>query len=504
MLKRFIQWAEDLRISVWKFLILVAIFSATRAYIGIITFKYADISRLAFLNCISYHLMDFIFILFMLKAITNERIDKISSIMTLVIPLIILPPIIDKYIPSIFFDFVSLYSTTGIHITGGYFENFRISIGQLIEKTIIILLLGAYIYDKLNVKKNLKKFILAVFSPFFIFMSLYIMDALLSWIIYKWAIPSGSFDNFTKEYPYIISNFLYILIGFILFWLTILLENPKKVWVLLKDASPPRVIHFSLMFILGFVIQFEKHGPYSNVYLNGNILMALIGVFSAASGWAFVVAINNYYDKEEDEITNQQRGLASKKYSEINLLNFAILALSAGAYTSLILGLWPLIFYALFTFLGFAYSYPRIHLKKYGVKTIIIGLGSSILFGMGYTSPWYPMHSLFDRSFWTYFVILFAVFSTGSAMNDLKDFESDRIHDIKTIFTIFGIEKGKIIGSVMLIVAFSLPSILAPVFTPVFIGLAILGVFLLIKEKVTYIYFVYFTEYLIILFFHGL
>jgi 4-hydroxybenzoate polyprenyltransferase len=313
-------------------------------------------------------------------------------------------------------------------------------------------------------------------------------------------VPPG----FKEDYPYLVYNFSYILVGFLSFWLAIIAENPKKVWKLLKDASPPRIVHFSLMFVLGYFVQMKMFGAYDEIYWRGNILMLVIGVFSAASGWAFVVGINNYYDKKQDEITNSYRGLSTGEYTDTNLMDFVILSLLAGAFTAYLLGPGSFVFYMLFVLLGFLYSYPKIYLKRYGTKTIIIGLGSSLLFGMGYMAPWILDKDTINLRFWVYFFVLFVVFAAGSAMNDLKDVESDKQNGIKTIFTVFGKERGKKVGAAMLVVAFSLPSVLAPALTPVFLALATVGVYFMLTERVLYIYFVYFSEYFLILFFHTL
>ncbi len=503
---KIVRNVENLSIPLWGFAVMVALFGSIRYYLEIAFFHYENVTFVIFLHSISYYIMLYFFVLACLKIITNENVYKIISALTISTPIIILPPILDKFVfgRTIGYSYPTLQNWANIALT--FFESnpeymYR---GHQIEFALILLLIFVYIYTKLNKMKKAQRIAISSASTFSIYITIFFLSTPQLSIIYNLLYVPGPYSNFTRDYPYIVYNFRYILVAFLSFWTAILVENPKKVAKLLKDASPPRILHFSLMFILGFFLQYSALGISQEIYIRGNLLMLLIGTFSAASGWAFVVGINNYYDKLADEITNNYRGLTTGEYSETNLMGFIILTLAAGGYAALLIGVMPFLFYTLFILMGFLYSYPKIYLKKYGIKTIIIGLGSALLLGMGYFSPWFPQISGMNERFWIYFIVIFTVFSAGSVMNDLKDYESDKEGGTRTIFTHFGREKGKKVGALLLIIAFSVPSILAPLLTPAFITLAVLAAYLLLKEKVLYIYFVYFSEYFMILFFHTL
>ena len=504
--ERFINAIEKLKIPVWGFLVLLLLVGSLRYYMEIIFFHYTNITLLKFTAKLTYFVMLYLFTLFSLKLITDEKVAKITPVMAVSLPALLLPPLIDKFVFGRTSGYMAPNVGNWMQIALTFFQSNPTFMyhGHQFEFAVFLSLIGMYIYVKLKGHHLPQRIAIAISGTFTIYMAILALMTPSLWLLVQVFVLPGPFYGFTHNYQYILYNFFYILVGFLSFWLAIIAEDPHKVAKLLKDASPPRIIHFSLMFVLGYFVQLNLFGSYSAVYIQGNVLMLLIGTFSAASGWAFVVGINNYYDKKEDAITNRYRGLAAGKYTETNLMNFVILSLAAGAFTGYLLGPESFIFYLLFVLFGYVYSYPRIHLKKYGIKTIIIGLGSSLLFAMGYFAPWIPGKAYINTRFWIYFLVLFIVFSAGSAMNDLKDIESDKKHGIKTIFTFLGNEKGKKLGAAFLIISFSLPSVLAPLLTPAFIALAALGAYLILIEKVTLIYFVYFLEYFLILFFHTL
>ncbi len=505
-IEKFITRMENIHISVWAFLSLLLLFVSIRYYLEILFFHCENITLLKISAQLTYYVMLYLFTLFALKLFTDEDVAKISPVMTVSLPALILPPLIDKFIFGRTQPYMAPTADNWARMALTFFQSdpSYMSHGHQVEFAILLTLVGMYIYVKLKGHRLPQRIAFALGATFTIYMSLFALMTPSLWYLINLFMVSPVPPGFKEDYPYLVYTFSYILVGYLSFWLAIIAENPKKVWKLLKDASPPRIVHFSLMFVLGYFVQMKIFAPYDEIYWRGNLLMLLIGVFSAASAWAFVVGINNYYDKKQDELTNSYRGLATGEYTDTNLMDFVILALLAGAFTSYLIGPYSFIFYFLFVLLGFLYSYPRIYLKRYGTKTIIIGLGSSLLFAMGYFAPWLLEKATMNLRFWIYFVILFIVFSAGSAMNDLKDVESDRENGVHTIFTYFGKERGKKVGAAMLIVAFSLPSILAPQFTPAFIFLAGIGAYFLMKEKVLLIYFVYFSEYFLILFFHTL
>ncbi len=362
--------AERLDVPLWFLLLLIISFGSLRGYLEIALLNYSPQHVISFLqtSC-SYYLMMFMFIFLALKSITGEKTQKIVSALSVVVPVILIPPVVDRFI----FNRTTPYEIPNPHtwanMTLRFFQSNPASFyrGHQVEFAIFLALLFFYICVKLRPMKRVQRAALSLGSTFVIYVAIMAISTPEIWPIYSILYTPYSTSGFTAMYPDIAYNFVYVVLASIFFWLAIIIENPLKVKKLMSDASPPRIIHFSLMYVLGFFVQLD-FAKLNNVYYNGNVLTILIGVLSAASGWAFVVAINNYYDKKEDEITNSFRGLSSGEYTEINLMRFSILALVTGAYTALLLGTMPFLFYLSFVLLGFLYSYPKIYLKKYGTK----------------------------------------------------------------------------------------------------------------------------------------
>ncbi len=266
----------------------------------------------------------------------------------------------------------------------------------------------------------------------------------------------------------------------------------NKFLKMVVDASPLRTTHFVLLYVLGYLVSLDEYG------MSLSVGKLILGLLATTFGWFFVVSINNYFDREADRKSNPERGIPQAVYSERELLIFTAANALLGAILSALLSTKTLIFYLLFIFLGHIYSCPRIYLKKYGIKTVIIGLGSSLVFSMGFFTEG---NFEFTENFQFMFIIVLVIFSVGSLINDLKDIEADREHGVITPYTLFGRRWGKVVTILLLLLAFTLPSLITPQGLWIYSAIAVMAAALLWFERVKFIYLLYFLEYLLLLYF---
>jgi 4-hydroxybenzoate polyprenyltransferase len=149
-----------------------------------------------------------------------------------------------------------------------------------------------------------------------------------------------------------------------------------------------------------------------------------------------------------------------------------------------------------------------IRLRDTAFSTLIIGAGSTIAFFIGYVTPAYiqEMHGpLAGEIMYTYptftmqaliiGLIIFVALSIGPLAKDYKDFEGDKKAGVKNLFTIYGLEKGIKIVSILLPLTFFILVLLfnSLVDIVIFIPLGLIAGFLFYRYKKTeYIFAIYF------------
>ncbi|MBD3230633.1 MAG: hypothetical protein GF329_20810 [Candidatus Lokiarchaeota archaeon] len=221
--------------------------------------------------------------------------------------------------------------------------------------------------------------------------------------------------------------------------------DTKAVLAFLKNIRPLRSAHFILMVFFGLF--------FSNQF---NLLKFILSATCIFSAWQFDVAINDYYDIEIDKISNKDRPLSQGTLNKKSTIIIGFLFLIISITFSILLSIFSLIFNSLFLLVGYTYSAPPIRFKKYIFGNIFVGLSSFLSYFIGLFSQivFINMQQIIIG-----FLILSAL-SLGTVIKDYKDYEGDSKANINTIFTKYGLKKGRIIASVFLAITFFLPFIL--------------------------------------------
>ncbi|MCJ7571098.1 MAG: UbiA family prenyltransferase [Candidatus Thermoplasmatota archaeon] len=169
------------------------------------------------------------------------------------------------------------------------------------------------------------------------------------------------------------------------------------------------------------------------------------------------------------------------------------------------LGIWSFLLVVFGLFLGTIYSVNPIRLRDTAFSTMIIGAGSAIAFFIGYVTPAYiqEMHgSNAGKIIYTYpeitlqvlsiGLIIFMALTIGPLAKDYKDYQGDKKAGVKNIFTIYGVDKGVKIVSILLPITFFMLILLfnSLVDILIFIPLGLLAGFLFYRFKKTELLFV--------------
>jgi 4-hydroxybenzoate polyprenyltransferase len=159
-----------------------------------------------------------------------------------------------------------------------------------------------------------------------------------------------------------------------------------------------------------------------------NLIFVILSAFFIS---AFLCALNNMTDKEEDAINKKRiNTLTTRKGVFIIIFCFIV-----GLIFTLALSLLSIIIYLLSSFIGFVYSIFK--LKRYIIlKNLCSGFSWSLSFLLG-ASP------NFNHISFVYYVIISLFISISSIVSDLRDFKGDRIYKIKTIPVSIGYNKSK-------------------------------------------------------------
>lgn len=444
---KLIQILEKDRLNYIGIFIFVLFLGAIRKYFEhVFIYKSIDTELAAYYGMMFTQLSVFLVGTLILSYFSKEKIKKVMNVAVLVVWLIALPPVVDTFVFDVPDDFV--YFDVKILSTNDLVEIFTAgtstghSPGIIMIGAIIVILAGIYLFIK--TRSVLKT---VVGGSLF-----YTLCLLLA----------GQFYNiiFILSGISLLAGLRPLLISFVLSFLIFYNEGRKLALVMLKSMKPFKNLYFILLVMVGILIGGNYGHPL--VYLTQTVIRILIITFI----WQFTVILNNIFDKDIDKIQKRitpiTLGIINKKtYLQLGII-FAVMSI----LMSLLMNNFIFVIITSLALLSaIIYSSPPFRLRKYLFSTWFIGLGSVIAYLIGYfsegdgiflvnISPPITMNIIYLM------IILFTAVTIGTTIKDVEDYKGDKKTGIRTLITIYGLEKGKKITSILLFLSFLIPILL--------------------------------------------
>jgi len=224
---------------------------------------------------------------------------------------------------------------------------------------------------------------------------------------------------------------------------------------LLKELSSFRTLHFILMVTVG--IYFKKT---LSLLSFPDFLYILAGIFLIVIVWLSTLLINSVYDLPIDRISNPNRPLVKGEINPSLYFNLSFVFSIIALVVSVVLGIIPFMLTIISLLSSLAYSMPPLRLRKRLFSTLFIGWGSSLAFFIGYFNHTRILEISINSDAILLAILIFIAFSIGPMTKDLKDYQGDLQHGVKTFFTVYGMEKGTKIVAVLLGVSLLIPLLL--------------------------------------------
>jgi 4-hydroxybenzoate polyprenyltransferase len=426
------------------------------SFVFIITLRncfelFSSSGTFSFLAC--YHFTLFyvllaIWLSIFFKISTNKSLINSIKIILASFIVILIPPIIDLILtrgdgiligysfPNNFKEFVFNYFIFWGKTFGG-----SVTVGIRLE--IILVIVGFFIF----IFQISRRIFYSLFKSILLYTLFYIFSNIP--FIYK---------HFLIFFGFKISNFNEDLINF---YLLLILPSmvilsymyDKKVLIeLLKDMRVTRVIHFFLLFGIGFVLASKI--LFSQFIINSNLIFYSVFIFySFLAAIFFSIITNNISDFEIDIISNKNRPLVT---NSISIKKYKLLALIF-LFISIIYSIqihWK-IFFLVMVFISIYYLYS---MDPYRIKrvlifskvliafnsliTLIIGYEFYSIFSICFSEPENANTFLIRLPNYLYFIFLIG-YSISLNFIDIKDYEGDKLAGIRTLPTVLGLQKSK-------------------------------------------------------------
>ncbi len=392
-----------------------------------------------------------------LTVLTAKKLKRVAKSVMALSTLIFLAPLIDMIIYGIN-NYQTRYLLPQDHsgtthlllrfIGFFFFEKtgdpkIGVSYGIQIEIAIILIMIVVYcLHKNSSIFKSIGATLLVYSSIFLTGMAPYFL------LILRRIIGENSLIFSDLE----ISNFFLILV-FVYFWIVFYLADKKSFIALIKDLRIFRLLHYSLMIVLGIALGLRT-GSYTISFKSVHYL-ELINLFCTLFfACLTVIFFNNLSDYSIDKISNKKRPLVSGEISPNIYKNLTLIFLTMTVLFTIKTGAGfiPHLFLILFIGNYFLYSSPPVRFKKVPVLSkLTISINSLLLLTLGYSyvvkprdiiSAPYADLALPLPLIW----IFLTIFTLGANFIDLKDYAGDRVEGIMTLPVLLGLKNAKLIS----------------------------------------------------------
>lgn len=185
---------------------------------------------------------------------------------------------------------------------------------------------------------------------------------------------------------------------------------------------------YSYMAIIGLVLAGGLLHPAWEILIFMTMIFAYLG---------FCFAINQSSDVEEDILNKCKKNpVAMGELSKKNALVFTAAVAALGVVLSAYFGVKMVLFYALFLFLGFFYSWPPVRLKS---RFLLDVLSHGLFFGVGlFLMPFIAFEGIFGPESYGIAVAIFYHSIIRQLQNHIWDYEGDKKANLRTTACVLG------------------------------------------------------------------
>ena len=377
---------------------------------------------------------------------TKKKVKSVAQIIFLFFFIVILPPIIDLIISSgKGLNITYLFPETHKDLLhrfltfGGDYKMIGVTPGMRIEVAIALFL--SFLYFYISTSKLLR----SIFYVFLIYFSLFLVvitPFFLKLIFSLFHLVTLYYNRILFHYYLLIILFECILLAY--------LANKDRFRLIIKDMRPFRTGHALVMLMLGVVIGL-KGGHF--VLSANNFFHFLLIPVSIIFACLAAILVNNVEDYEIDKISNKERPLAAGliDFDSYKKLIFPFLA-AAFLYSAAVSS--KALFIILLCILNYLlYSVSPIRLKRIPVLSkIVISFNSLFVIMLGFI----VVNGSLMRFPQVLYPVILIGFTLAANFIDIKDYEGDKKVGLKTLPTIFGLKKSKLIIGSFFVIAYLL------------------------------------------------
>lgn len=438
---------------------------------------------------VSFYAVVFLGLVFLLSAFSGSTVRRVVNFASTFWWVIILPPFIDHCIGGLTHNY-EYFSPTDFVDALLHFSGKGFHIGQATEVVFILFCVFSYAiwyqrHDLHTVRGRITSFLRVGFLVFFTLASMFILatPALFLPVGSHGGIPVFPAFDLTKYHQYhLFLVAYYVLLGIAVFYSILYLATKRNFVNILRSMRLPQTLFFIILVAAGIVVSWSNSSEIdliASIFQTPywvNVPFIVLSAVSAILAWQVSTMWNDISDVDTDE-PGERRILVKGLISINSWFHLSLILASTSLCIAALLCFEQVLILLIIYGLAMIYSFRPFRLKKHLLRPLLMGLGTFLAFLYGSFTPYTeilqfagdpPVPYLTGSviiPFLTPEVLLvgfccFAGLVIGSMVMDIEGYREDLRGDVKTVFTVLGLERGKRAVSGLIFAASLLPLLL--------------------------------------------
>lgn len=433
---------------------------------------------------VAFYFLTFFGLVLLVSAFSRRGVRRAVNYVASFFWVIILPPYLDHFLfgsstnyayfsPTDFLNYI-------LHFSGSTFHP-----GQAIEIILVLFAIVAYVVwtkrERFGTVGGRAVIVVEIaLLILFTMMSLFIMATPGAYLPVgnEGGVPSFPSFDVTRYFQYhlfIFSYYMILLLG-ILASLAYL-NYPRAVKYLVMSLRPWQTVMFMGVVAAGIAAGWSSAAGNEYIYRIlekpywVNLAFVILSLLSSMLAWLVTTMWNDLSDQTADSPERVGRALASGLVGRRELAEVSVVLMAMSLVMGALLSWSHVLMLAAIFALGAAYSFRPLRLKERLLSPLLLGAGAFLAFFYGFMTPLSPVRlyqgdpSLVYPDSWdllfptptmqafmlgTYMFIGLVV---GSMVTDIDGYREDLRGKVDTVYTRFGMERGKRTVSALVLIA---------------------------------------------------
>ena len=439
---------------------------------------------------VSFYVVVFLGLVLLLTAFSGRGFRRSLNLVTNIYWLILIPPFLDHFVFGLNESY-AYFSWTEFVNAFLHFQGRTFHPGQGLEIVAFLFALFAYtIWTQRNnlfyIRERAVTLLRVFFLVIFTIISMFIIATPGAYLPVgnTNGVPTFPYFDQTKYFQFHMFLVMYYLMaGLLLVTVIAYMAMRGSFRRQIASMRPFQTLLFGMIVAGGMVVGWRTVDPDLVMSIIQtpywvNFTYVILSIASALLAWQVSTIWNDIADSKFDDPSKTWRTIASGTVDRGTMLQGSIVMMLVALIVAFLMSFPEFLILAGVFALSYLYSFKPVRFKDQMMSPALIGMGAALAFFYGYLTPYrvvvtqyqydLPVHYLtgdngvapLGLTAFMIGAVIFLGLVIGSMVTDVSGYEEDRKAKVRTVFTLFGLDRGAALVSVLIMAASTTPLIL--------------------------------------------